>query len=691
MYFYSKKQFHKIYRFCGIAQNKKQEGKKMLRTFKKYVALFLVAVMMVAIMPTLTVTANSSNVLANIGIGQIFEFRNSSDRSVQLMFDGINNTYIDFSRYERDGGMLTHDRGRGARTTSRGLFVPASGMVVIEHRAGSAFNVLGDASNIQVAQLQSPALYVQEMSVGVRETFTNNSAGRRSLGWVTSGYPVYSTGATLWNWLTRYTVRVDGTTTAPVNLGAGDSFIMVEPGETMVLRGNECGRTPNWQRDASGSFTAFSGQPYRLTIDGNRSYPPGSTSVIPPMQTPPTTPPQNSNRYFIGDVFAVYFYFDNPPLNISNVTNDWRTSIFTISPGTTLFAYLYTCPFADTRERFYGWDLWLIDNNNYEIAVDGIPTSDWLLLGGNTNMEWVELTPNSGYVVFDTPGRFAVCGAKDGRFRVVVAGEATTPPTGPPTQPPQIPSGTPEFTNPPSSTDNGVWMEFNTVPNNRFGYRIFRATTATGDGISITDFPIMVNPAHSLNRIITFDPNVRPNRDYWFYVREVLEEARFDASTTTLIPEVLGEASARIHVRTSADITEPTAERGFIMMFIGNPYMNVNNVWEGIDPPENRTAPVINAGRTMVPIRAIIEAKGGSAGWNASDRRIDLRSHGNHVQMWLGQRNVQVNNSPNEMDVMPEIVNGRTLIPLRFVAEFLGSQIEWIGSERMIVIVYELQ
>jgi len=36
-------------------------------------------------------------------------------------------------------------------------------------------------------------------------------------------------------------------------------------------------------------------------------------------------------------------------------------------------------------------------------------------------------------------------------------------------------------------------------------------------------------------------------------------------------------------------------------------------------------------------------------------------------------------------------VNDRTLIPLRFVAEFLGSQIEWIGSQQMVVIVYYLQ
>jgi len=250
---------------------------------------------------------------------------------------------------------------------------------------------------------------------------------------------------------------------------------------------------------------------------------------------------------------------------------------------------------------------------------------------------------------------------------------------------------TPTFTAPPTPIDNGVWFEFTVNPANRYGFRVFRATSAAGEGISISDFPITVNPAHGLDRIITFDPNVRPNTQYWYYVREVLQEARFDSATTTLIPEVLGTPSARVSVTTSADVPAVTAERGFIMMFIDNPYMNVNNAWEGIDPPSNATAPVINAGRTMVPIRAIIEAKGGTVAWNADDRRIDLRSHGNHVQMWLGQRDVRVNSASNEMDVTPEIVNGRTLIPLRFVAEFLGSQIEWIGSQRMIVIVYELQ
>ena len=273
-----------------------------------------------------------------------------------------------------------------------------------------------------------------------------------------------------------------------------------------------------------------------------------------------------------------------------------------------------------------------------------------------------------------------------------------TPPADPPTEP--IPPANypppenrpiPQFTAVPTTTDVGVWMEFSTAANNQFGYRIFRATNAIDAGTPITDFPIRVNPAHSLNRIITFDPNVNPNTDYWFYIREVIAVANFDDATQTFTPEVLGSASTRMHVRTSAEITEPTTGRGFILMFIGNTHMNVNNIWEGIDPPFNNTAPIISAGRTMVPVRAVVTAMGGTPGWDSGERRIDLQSHGNHVQMWLGQRNARVNGITKEMDAVPQMVNDRTLIPLRFVAEFLGAQVDWVGAQQMAVIVYDWQ
>jgi N-acetylmuramoyl-L-alanine amidase len=56
--------------------------------------------------------------------------------------------------------------------------------------------------------------------------------------------------------------------------------------------------------------------------------------------------------------------------------------------------------------------------------------------------------------------------------------------------------------------------------------------------------------------------------------------------------------------------------------------------------------------------------------------------------MWLERVDARVNGEARQMDVVPVVNQGRTLIPVRFVAEYVGAAIEWIGSSQMVVIVY---
>ena len=248
-----------------------------------------------------------------------------------------------------------------------------------------------------------------------------------------------------------------------------------------------------------------------------------------------------------------------------------------------------------------------------------------------------------------------------------------------------------QFHRDPIVTNIGVFLEWNNLAGNLHGFRIFRAASATADGISISDFPIRTNPAFSTTTVFTFDPNVRPGSTYYYYIREVIEEARFDAVAVDLTPEVLGPPSTRVRVTIPAGGGGGDQQtRGFITMIMGNPMMNVNNVWEEIDPGVG-TAPIIESGRTMVPIRAIVEAMSGTVGWDAADSRIELTALGNRVLMWLGRHDIHVNSAASTMDVVPTVINDRTLIPLRFVAESLDTQVEWIGSQNMAVIVYPLQ
>ena len=232
----------------------------------------------------------------------------------------------------------------------------------------------------------------------------------------------------------------------------------------------------------------------------------------------------------------------------------------------------------------------------------------------------------------------------------------------------------------PIALDNGigVLLEWSVVPGNTYGYRVYRASSATSEGTLIAASPISMNSAYSETRVITFDANARPGYAYWYYVREVRQ----------LYPEVLGPASARARVDIpSVGAQAANVNRNFIVMIINNPRMNTNNSWSEIDLGVG-TAPIIRDDRTMVPIRAIVESMGGTIAFDPSDSRLDFWLYSSHVQMWLGSDTANLNGQTRQMDVAPYLLNDRALIPVRYVAEFLGTYIGWIDTKSIVVIVY---
>lgn len=54
--------------------------------------------------------------------------------------------------------------------------------------------------------------------------------------------------------------------------------------------------------------------------------------------------------------------------------------------------------------------------------------------------------------------------------------------------------------------------------------------------------------------------------------------------------------------------------------------------------------------------------------------------------MTIGSKQAQVNGSPLEMDVAPYIENGRTYIPVRYMAEFFGQTVEWVGRKQQVAV-----
>lgn len=128
------------------------------------------------------------------------------------------------------------------------------------------------------------------------------------------------------------------------------------------------------------------------------------------------------------------------------------------------------------------------------------------------------------------------------------------------------------------------------------------------------------------------------------------------------------------------------AEQGFeLEMQIGDPMMTVNGTDAEIDPGRG-TAPIIQDDRTLIPVRAVIEAMGGTASWDADSESAILEYEGNTVTLTIGSTTAYFNDTASTLDTAPVIINDRTLLPIRFVAESFGFDVDWDGATQTVTI-----
>lgn len=126
-------------------------------------------------------------------------------------------------------------------------------------------------------------------------------------------------------------------------------------------------------------------------------------------------------------------------------------------------------------------------------------------------------------------------------------------------------------------------------------------------------------------------------------------------------------------------------DKTIIELIIGQKLMKVNGVQKEIDPGRE-TAPQIVNGRTLIPIRAVIEAMGGTVDYDAREQKITLKKDNDTLEMWIGKADIKQNGSVKTMDTAPAILNGRTMVPVRFVAENFGYSVAWKAAEQTVVI-----
>ncbi|KAF1086038.1 hypothetical protein SPSYN_00776 [Sporotomaculum syntrophicum] len=118
-----------------------------------------------------------------------------------------------------------------------------------------------------------------------------------------------------------------------------------------------------------------------------------------------------------------------------------------------------------------------------------------------------------------------------------------------------------------------------------------------------------------------------------------------------------------------------------VIMKINDPVVQVDGM-----PYEMQVAPSVSDSTTMVPLRFILEVYGAEVGWDAEAREISVRHNDVEIRLEPGVAEAIVNGEVLAITGAPVIENNITLVPLRFLAEKLNYQVDYLPDTKEIII-----
>ncbi len=100
-------------------------------------------------------------------------------------------------------------------------------------------------------------------------------------------------------------------------------------------------------------------------------------------------------------------------------------------------------------------------------------------------------------------------------------------------------------------------------------------------------------------------------------------------------------------------------------------------------------APIVEDGRTLVPLRGVFEKLGARVDWNKNISEVVIKDENNEIEMILGKDKVIVNGEVRDIDVSTKMINSRTFAPLRFISENMGHTVRWDKDTSSVYITRE--
>lgn len=97
--------------------------------------------------------------------------------------------------------------------------------------------------------------------------------------------------------------------------------------------------------------------------------------------------------------------------------------------------------------------------------------------------------------------------------------------------------------------------------------------------------------------------------------------------------------------------------------------------------------PIMENDRILVPLRTVSENLNAQVTWNEADSSINIIKDDIHIWLEVNCNVVSVNDKIFEIDAVPTIINGRTMVPVRLIAENLGAEVVWDYRDNIVFVI----
>lgn len=132
-----------------------------------------------------------------------------------------------------------------------------------------------------------------------------------------------------------------------------------------------------------------------------------------------------------------------------------------------------------------------------------------------------------------------------------------------------------------------------------------------------------------------------------------------------------------------SDVTFYVKENSYAERFLSSKGYNtkryISVIYNGSYIHSDQPATIVE-GRTLLPLRACLEALGASVEWDDASKTVTSQKGNTKISLTIGSDQLYVNGSAKTLDVPAQIMSGRTMVPVRAIAEAYQCKVEWDGT-----------